>query len=144
LRHVLAALQEVGLVRRQQGWGGGTFVSHAKVEHELTNVVGMPAYLARQGYSAGSRVLSARMGAPDTATAHALQLGVDALIVDLQRLRLADGMPFSLDHACFTADLFPGLLELPLGGSMYKLFAEEFGITPSEASERVDVVHCDG
>ena len=62
------------------------------------------------------------------------------LVVDLVRIRLADGSPFSLEHARFPARRFPGLLELPLGGSVYELLEEHFGAEPDEAVERIEVV----
>lgn len=141
LRQVLATLAESGLVHRVPGRSGGTFVSHAKVERDVSSMVGVPAYLARQGYVAGTRLISARMGPADPTTSAALQLEEGALVVDLHRLRLADALPFSLDRAQFTADRFPGLLEKPLGGSLYDLLAKEFGVVPSDAEERVEVVH---
>lgn len=141
LRQVLAALEEAGLVRRIPGRGGGTFVNHAKVEHDLTSVVGVPAYLARQGYVAGTRVISTQMTVADVATARALRLADGALVVDLRRLRLADGRPFSLDHARLPADRFPGILEMPLGGSIYELLEKEFGVSPADAEEMIEVVN---
>ncbi len=141
LRQVLAALEEAGLVRRVAGRGGGTFISHAKVEHDLTKVVGVPAYLARQGYAAGTRVVATMMATADLATRRALQLDEGDLVVDVRRLRLADGTPFSLDHARFPADRFPGLLERPLGGSLYELIQKDYDVMIGDAEEVVEVVH---
>lgn len=141
LRQVLAALEEAGLVNRLPGRTGGTFISHAKIDHDLTNVVGVPAYLARQGYAAGTRVIATRMGVADIASRRALQLQPNGVVVDVQRLRLADGTPFSLDQARFPADRFPGLLELPLGGSLYELLEHEYGVVAADAEETVEVVH---
>ncbi|XVQ06847.1 GntR family transcriptional regulator [Spirillospora sp. CA-255316] len=141
LRQVLSALEEAGLIRRVPGRAGGTFISHPKVDHDLTSVVGVPAYLVRQGYLAGTRVILTRMSVADAATAHALRLDGDALVFDIQRLRLADGRPFSLDHARLPADRFPGLLEMPLGGSIYELLEQEYGTTPHDAEEQIEVVH---
>ena len=56
------------------------------------------------------------------------------------RIRLADGSPFSLEHARFPARRFPGLLELPLGGSVYELLQDHFGAEPTDAVERIEVV----
>lgn len=60
--------------------------------------------------------------------------------MDLVRIRLADGCPFSLEHAKLPAKRFPGLLELPLGGSVYELIEEQFGVVPDQATERIEVV----
>jgi GntR family transcriptional regulator len=60
--------------------------------------------------------------------------------MDLVRIRLADGSPFSVEHLMLPADRFPGLLEAPLGGSMYELLAERYRTLPKEAVERIEVV----
>src|SRR6476661_2600730 len=113
LRQALAVLEEGGVVRRVPGRGGGTFVAKGKIERDLSRIVGVPALLRSQGVVAGTRVLCARPG---------------ELVVDLVRIRLADGSPFSLEHARFPARRFPGLLEMPLGGSVYELLEEHFGV----------------
>lgn len=141
LRQVLSVLEDSGLVRRVPGRAGGTFINHAKVEHDLTKVVGVPAYLARQGYAAGTRVVSTRMTVADALTQRALQLSAGSLILDVCRLRLADGKPFSLDQARLPAERFPGLLEMSLGGSIYELLESKFGVLPADAEEIVEVVN---
>src|SRR5580700_9338197 len=128
LRQALAVLEEGGLVRRVPGRGGGTFVSKGKIERDLSRVVG------------GTRVLSARLAPCDETAARALRLHPGDLVIDLVRIRLADGSPFSVEHLMLPADRFPGLLEAPLGGSMYELLAERYRTLPKEAVERIEVV----
>ena len=140
LRQALAVLEEGGLVRRIPGRGGGTFVAKGKIERDLSRIVGVPGLLRSQGVVAGTRVVSARLAEADDVTAQALGSRPGELIVDLVRIRLADGSPFSLEHAKFPAQRFPGLLELPLGGSVYELIEEHFGVRPAEATERIEVV----
>ena len=69
LRQVLAALEEAGLVDRVIGRAGGIFISHAQVQRSLGDVVGVPAFLASQGYVAGTRVLSTKICAADATSA---------------------------------------------------------------------------
>ena len=140
LRQALAVLAEGGVVRRVPGRGGGTFVAKGKIERDLSRIVGVPALLRSQGVVAGTRVLSARLAEADDLTAQALRSRPGELVVDLVRIRLADGSPFSLEHARFPARRFPGLLELPLGGSVYELLEEHFGAEPADAVERIEVV----
>ncbi|MEI7777849.1 MAG: GntR family transcriptional regulator [Actinomycetes bacterium] len=140
LRQALAVLEDSDAVRRIPGRGGGTFVSAQKIERDLSRIVGVPAYLRDQGITAGSRVISAAVLAADDETAAALGLASDALVYDIVRIRLADGAPISLERARFPADRFPGLLELPLGGSVYELLEQEYSVTPHEALERIEVV----
>jgi GntR family transcriptional regulator len=102
-------------------------------------IVGVPEYLRRQGFVAGTQVLSATMTSADDLTAKGLSAQPRSLVVDIARIRLADGVPLSLERARFPADLFPGLLALPLGGSLYDLLDEHYGVRPDEVVEHLDV-----
>lgn len=140
LRHVLSALEEAGMVRRVPGRAGGTFVSHPKVDRDLSEVAGVPAYLARQGYVADSRILATQVVMADEQAREALRLRPGDAVVEIRRIRLADGTPISLDHAQFPADRFDGLLERALGGSIYELLERDFGLVLGEAEELIEVV----
>lgn len=141
LRQVLAALEEAGLVDRAIGRAGGIFISHAQVQRSLSDVVGVPAFLANQGYVAGTRVLSTKITGPDRTTQQALHIGADDFVVEIQRVRLADGSPISLELAQFPADVFPGLLEQQLGGSIYEILESQYGMVTARADERIEAVN---
>ena len=139
VRQALSVLASAGVVRRVPGRGGGTFVRQQKVERDLSRVVGVPALLRAQGMTAGSRIVSTALAAADEDTATALRLVPGAYVVDVVRIRLADGTPLSLEHVRVPAELFPGLLDLPLGGSLYELLQEQYGTAPGEAVEHIEV-----
>ena len=139
LRQVLAVLAEGGVVRRVPGRAGGTFVAHAKVDRDLSVIVGLPEYLRRQGFVAGTQVLSATMSGADDIAAHNLAVPTGSLLIDIARIRLADGIPISLERVQLPAELFPGLLVLPLGGSIYDLLDSHYGIKPDEVVEHLEV-----
>ena len=144
VRQVLAALAEAGIVDRLPGRSGGTFIGRPKVERDMGSIVGLPHYLARQGFTAETTVLEARIDVVTPRVAETLQLAPDALVFLIRRLRLADRRPISLEHAHLPADRFPRLLEHPLGGSLYALLEREFGATPGEAEEDIEVVNATG
>jgi GntR family transcriptional regulator len=139
VRQALAALESAGAVRRVPGRGGGTFVSGRKVERDLSRVVGVPALLRAQGMTSGSRVVGTGIVAADEATRAALDLPAGAYVLDVVRIRLADGIPISLEHARFPAERFPRLLEMPLGGSLYDLLEQHYDTLPGEAEEHIEV-----
>lgn len=141
LRQVLAAIEEAGLVTRVIGRAGGIFIAHSQVQRSLSDVVGVPAFLASQGYVAGTRVLATRITSPDRTTRQALALSADDFVVEIQRVRLADGSPISLELAQFPADAFPGLLERQLGGSIYEILEADYGLVTSRADERIEAVN---
>lgn len=140
LRAALNALESHGVVRRVRGRTGGIFVSERKVERDLSELASLPAYLSRQGFTAGARVLATTMLEADAETADALGLPAGAFVYRIERVRLADGEPISLEQAQLPADRFPGLLDRPLGGSLYELLETEYGISPGKAEERIEVV----
>jgi GntR family transcriptional regulator len=143
VRQALASMEREGVVRRIPGRGGGTFVGHPKVDRDLSRIVGVPALLRRQGMTAGTRVVSTALVRADEATRTALRLPEDAYVLDVVRIRLADGTPISLEHARLPAHRFPGLLDLPLGGSLYELLDTHYDVRPDEAVEHIEVVTAD-
>jgi GntR family transcriptional regulator len=140
LRTALDALQSEGAIRRVTGRAGGTFVAERKVERDLSSLAGLPAYMRRQGFTAGARVLATATVEADEETAAALDLPPRALVLEIVRVRLADGDAVSLERAIFPADRFPGLLDEPLGGSLYELLEARYGLRAGEAEERIEVV----
>jgi GntR family transcriptional regulator len=140
LRQVLAVLAQAGTIRRVPGRAGGTFVAHTKVDRDLSLIVGLPEYLRRQGFVAGTQVLSATIAGADEFTAAQLALPPGSLVLDIARIRLADGTPISLERVQLPAELFPGLLELPMGGSIYELLDKQYGISPEDVVEHLEVV----
>ncbi len=140
LRAALDALETAGAVRRVRGRSGGIFVAERRVERDLTRLTSLPAYLRRQGFQSGARVLSTATVGADPETAAALDLPAGALVLEVVRVRLADEQPISLERARFPADRFPGLLDRSLSGSLYELLEAGYDLHPSEAEERVEVV----
>jgi GntR family transcriptional regulator len=140
LRAALDALESVGAVRRVPGRSGGTFVAERKVERDLTSLASLPSYLRRQGFESGARVLSTTTAEADTETAQVLAIPIGSVVFEIMRIRLADGEPISYERARFPAAQFPGLLDHPLGGSLYALLESVYGVVPDEAEERIEIV----
>jgi GntR family transcriptional regulator len=140
LRLAIEALESTGHLRRVRGRSGGAFVAERRVERDLTHITGLPAYLRRQGFEAGTRVLSARLIEADDETVESLELAPGALVFEIVRIRLADGAPISLERARLPAERFPGLLDHSLRDSIYALIQTAYGVAPGEANERIEIV----
>jgi GntR family transcriptional regulator len=125
VRQALQSLESRGLLRRAIGRNGGSFVELPKVERDLGTFSGLSEQLARQGVAAGARVVSA--------------CEVDG-VVEIVRVRLADGEPFAVERSSFPADRFRGLLACDLTGSLYELLGED---APVRAVERIEPVLAD-
>jgi GntR family transcriptional regulator len=140
IRAALADLERNGVVRRTRGRAGGIFVAERKVERDLSSLAGLPAYLRRQGFQADARVLSTTTMEADADAESALALAPGGLVLEVVRVRLADGEPISLERALFPAERFPDLLDRSLSGSLYELLETQYGLVPGEAEERIEVV----
>ncbi|MGV0152248.1 GntR family transcriptional regulator [Rhodococcus sp. GB-02] len=140
LRGVLTGLCQAGITHRLPGRAGGTFIAQRKFERDLDRVDGLPSYLARQGMTSGSQVLSAVLQNPEQSVR--IRLGLDdeaSLAFSIIRLRFADGTPLSIEQAWLPAQRFPGLLERPLGGSVYELLRSEYQVEVVSSEERLEV-----
>lgn len=140
LRSALDALETMGAVRRLPGRTGGVFVAPRKVERDLTSLAGLPQYLRRQGFNPDARVLSTGTIPADAETAEALDLAVGAPVLEIVRVRLADGEPISYERARLPAARFPDLLDQSLAGSLYALLLAQYEVQPGEAEERIQIV----
>src|SRR5215831_17792389 len=112
------------LVRNE---GSGTYVTRRPVlQNSLDSNFSYTEYLARAGIRAGKKVLSARSVVANEETAAALGLDEGSRVVEVRRLRTADGHP-----AVYSVDSLPtDLAVIPtdkpaFGGSLYKLLAEK-------------------
>jgi GntR family transcriptional regulator len=140
LRHALAELAQRGLVTRTVGRGGGTFVAEAKLEQDLTTLAGFSEQLRRHGKVAGARVLAAAEIRASAAAAAALELAEGDPVLEVRRIRLADGRPMVIEHSQFPAALCPGMLESRLDGSLYELLEDKYGLRPYRARESLEPV----
>ncbi len=143
LRQALSVLAERGVLVRRQGRGGGTFVARPRIECDLTGLTGFTEQLRRANLHAEATVVSATTVRPAEAVASALGLGQDESAHRIVRVRSSAGLPLALEHSYLPAAVFPGLLEMPLTGSLYELLAQRFDRQPVTAIESLDPVIAD-
>src|SRR4051794_16180699 len=136
LRQALDSLERRSLVTRQVGRDGGTFVAEPKLE--LSGLSALSDQLRGLGLAAGARLLAAQERAPTAEEAEAF--GRDGPVYEISRVRLAEGEPIALERNVFAADAFPGLIELPLEGSVYALMRGRYDEVPVRAVERLEPV----
>jgi GntR family transcriptional regulator len=138
VRQALSTLSSRGLVER--GVGRGTFVAHRKLDHDMTRVAGLTERLERQGLAPDARILEVVEREASWAIAAALELEPRSEVTRIRRLRLGDGVPLVLEDSWFPGELFPGLAERDLSGSIYALMREHYGMEPVRAVERLEPV----
>lgn len=109
VRQVLDMLASEGLIFRQQG--RGTFVAHPTVEQGLVRIVSFTDDMQQRGFTPGTQVLFS--GLVDAPNAIADRLGIQPgeELARLERLRLADEEPMSVEESYLVHRYCPGILE---------------------------------
>jgi GntR family phosphonate transport system transcriptional regulator len=109
VRRAVAALEEAGLVRVEQG--RGTFVRSEVVDYTVGRRTRFSENLRKQALSPGGRLIDAAVRKASDAEARGLELRAGSRIVVLEMVGLADGLPISHATHCFPARRFDGLIE---------------------------------
>jgi GntR family transcriptional regulator len=133
-RRAIDELVREGLLTREVG--RGTFVARPTVSVPLQLTSFSEDMLAR-GYVPSSRLLRLATIPATEQVAAVMRVPVASDVVQLSRLRLADGMPMAIERSHLRGDLFPGLDRFDFTvESLYRVLIEEYGVR-FEAGEQV-------
>jgi len=97
VRQVLDMLVNEGLVYRERG--RGSFIAHPTVEQTMTRIVSFTEDMRQRGFEPGTRVLSARLVPASKEIGERLQVPIGETLACLERLRLADSEPMSIEES---------------------------------------------
>jgi GntR family transcriptional regulator len=134
VREALDLLRTEGLVDRIQGTG--TVVVAGKYPHSIDQLQGLAETLDGHGRVRNEVRVSGIVPAP-TSVARRLQLEPGADVVYLERRRLADDIPLSLDLTYVVRDLGEALLDQDLAGNDVFVLLEQLS---GRALGRADLV----
>ena len=101
LRQALELLERDHLITRRHGLG--TFVAAPTIDYEILKLRRFASELSAQGESVSTRVLDARPAVTDRRASIALGLTPRARMVMVERLRLVDDHPMSLQRSFLPA-----------------------------------------
>lgn len=132
VRRAIEGLISDGLLHRIHG--KGTFVSRPRVESRL-HLASFSQDMRRRGLTPSTRLLGIEAERPTREVAEALGTGPGGQTWRLERVRLADGQPIALECGWYPTALFPDLDRHDLGGSLYALFADEYGLGIDSAEQ---------
>src|SRR5256712_1837287 len=97
LRQALELLEREHLITRRHGLG--TFVAAPSIDYDILQLRRFAGDLSAKGEHVATRLLGARFAAPDRRVAEALRLPAPARVFVLERLRLVDDHPMSLQRS---------------------------------------------
>lgn len=134
-RHAMAQLAEEGLVRRDPG--RGTFVAEPPTHRRANFLMTFSHEIRRQGRTPSSRVVARVVRRPSEAERADLRLVRGDEIVELRRVRLADGVPVALEVAVLAPRCIAAVLGADLGaGSLHEALIG-VGIVPSRGTSSI-------
>ncbi|HET9896104.1 MAG TPA: GntR family transcriptional regulator [Streptosporangiaceae bacterium] len=133
VRAAFAYLANKGMVVRRRG--AGTLVAKERIDRDV-ELTSLYDDLAAAGRAPGTQVVRNEAGHASDAVAAALQLPDRALVICLERIRLADGEPIALMHNYLPAALVRLPSEMLAEHGLYELLRAS-GIRPASATQRV-------
>ncbi len=132
VRKAIDGLVADGLLQRIHG--KGTFVARPRLESRL-HLASFSQDMRRRGLVPSTRALGVELDEPPPDVAAELRLGARDLAWRLDRVRLADGQPIAHEHGWYPEPLLPGLSRHDLGGSLYELFRDHYGMAIDAAEQ---------
>lgn len=109
VRQALEMLVNDGLIFRRRGLG--TFVAVPKIEQGLNRIVSFTEDMRRRGLHPGTEILGAGLEPATAEIAGKLEVAVGEELVHIDRLRLADAEPLSIERSHLVHRYCLGVLE---------------------------------
>jgi GntR family transcriptional regulator len=134
-RHAMAQLAEEGLVRRDPG--RGTFVAEPPTHRRANFLMTFSREMRRQGRVPSSRIVERAVRTPDEDERVDLRVARNEQVIELRRVRLADGAPVAVEVAVLAARCVPAVLAADLeAGSLHEALINA-GIVPSRGKSSI-------
>jgi GntR family transcriptional regulator len=133
LRRALTDLAARGLIESRERFGW--FVNGRGVTIEtISGPQGLTDWAALHGLAVSSNVCGARVRRADEAEARALRIPLNSKVFELERVRIVESAPLSLDLSVLAPRLIPSVVGLDFSGrSLYQTIRATDGVEPSRA-----------
>jgi GntR family transcriptional regulator len=127
VRQAIALLAERGLVEKKRGVGA--FVKRRSAlapTHQLGRMTSFIDDFEMADVAIEDKILAQEKARAGAELASKLKVHPGDPVVVIERLRIADGIPFLLEKQFYPWEQFAGLLETEIKGSMYQLLTSRF------------------
>ena len=134
-RHAMSQLADEGLVRRDPG--RGTFVAEPPMYRRATFLMTFSHEMRRQGRTPTSDIIRRTLRAPTEAERRDLRVTEGDAVVELCRVRLADGVPVAVETAVLAPRCAAALVRADLErGSLHEALISS-GVVPSRGTASI-------
>lgn len=138
VRRAIKELVNEGLLVSRQG--KGTFVEYSKIHSKILSLDGFTDLATSEGLNPERIVLSKTIIDPSNKVLKSLDLPAGSKVLELKRMIMFEGSPFSIDIAYFPIDLFPDIIyKISDNVSTFKVMREEYGVVMKKAYKEFSV-----
>ncbi len=141
LRQAIGELAAQEMLQKVKGLG--TFVTASEpvaLKHKLNRISSFSQELHQAGIRENTRLLGKGYETPLKHVTQSLALNPDNMVIAIRRLRTGDDVPLIYEETYLPVDLFDGILEMDLTGSLYKIFTENFSIALARCEQTIKAV----
>ena len=137
VRRAIQNLVQRGVVEIQRG--RGTFVLAPRISQELTKLTGFVEDMMAHGRRASAKVLSRSEVAANATVARQLGISKGTRVVRIERVRLADSVPMSLDETYLPLAIGRQIVRNDLRVKpIFTLLEEKYGVPLAEAEYKLE------
>lgn len=144
LRQAISELAAIGLLRKEKGTG--TFVASrtpVELRHKLERILSFTDLMRESGVEQRTKILSKKIETAGEDVARALLLGPSKTVIVIRRVRAGDGVPLIYEESYLPKDIFDGIQNMDLAGSMYKIMTEQFKVSLARSKQTISAVNLD-
>ena len=135
VRRALSELTAEGLLERKQG--KGTFVSAPRISHDLKSIHSFHDSCRQNGVRPETKVIHIQEVQADAADVAELNVREGDRVIEILRLRFADGEPVVLERNHFSMG-YAYLENENLNGSLYNVL-RDYGVEPRQATHDISI-----
>jgi len=142
LRQAIGELAVQGILRKEKG--KGTFVAASEpvaLKHKLDRISSFAQELLQAGIKEDTRLLEKGYEKPARHVAESLGIHPGSQVIGIRRLRTGDSTPLIYEETYLPVDLFDGILDMDLRGSLYRIFTHNFGMVLARCEQRIRAVN---
>jgi GntR family transcriptional regulator len=144
LRQAISELTSIGFLRKEKGIG--TYVaaqSPVELKHKLGQILSFADLMHASGVEVKTKILSKHVEIADEDIVNSLFLGPGKKVIVIRRVRAGNGIPLIYEESYLPGDIFDGIQEMDLAGSMYKIMTDHFKVSLIRSKQTISAVNLD-